>query len=180
MKYFFCTFSLVLISITSSFAQLRYEGRTKLPLNLQSPEFKIQARSYVFLIGIQRGKYTFLELGAEKHWTKVRLIHQRTYALGGNMEYNFGKNVLGYKISAWTKVGRLNFTYGVNLCYFTDFDHSRYGAGPAIGFRLLGFHLINGYNFTFGNSELVNYNKLYITLRYNFPLDKKIRFRKSK
>jgi hypothetical protein len=31
--------------------------------------------------------------------------------------------------------------------YGTDFDKSRYGIGPSIGFRLLGFHLVNGYNF---------------------------------
>lgn len=163
------------------FSQLSYHSNDKIsPLSINVPDFKVATRSYVMLLGIQRGKYTFLELGAEKHWKKVKLVHPRTYALGATMEYNFGNNVLGYKVSGWTKVGRVNLTYGFNLCYLTNFDGDRFGLGPAIGFRLLGFHLINGYNFTWGDSRFANFNKLYITLRYNFPLEKKIKIKKKK
>lgn len=149
------------------------------PLSLHHADFKIYSRSYGAIVGMQRGKYTFVEFGVEKHWTKLRLVKQRTYSLGANMEYNFKYNVLGYKISAWTKVGRINLTYGLNLCYLTNFDGSRYGGGPAIGFRLIGLHFVNGYNFTFGSSEVANFNTLYVSLRYYFPLEKKFKFKKK-
>lgn len=95
------------------------------------------------------------------------------------MEYNFKHNVLGYKFGGWMKKGRINFTYGVNLCYFTDFEGHRLGGGPAIGFRLIGFHLVNGYNFTFGSHELEHFNRLYVSIRYYIPLENKIKFKKK-
>jgi hypothetical protein len=160
-------------------AQLKFNSPKIDPLTLHHPDLKVYTRTYGAIVGLQRGKYTFVEFGVEKHWTKLKLVKQRTFSLGANMEYNFKYNVLGYKISAWTKVGRINLTYGLNLCYLTDFNGSRYGVGPAIGFRLLGFHFINGYNFTVGD-EMPHFNTLYVTLRYYFPLEKKIRFKKKK
>jgi hypothetical protein len=79
------------------------------------------------------------------------------------------------------KRGRINFTYGANLAYFNDFhSHSRYGINPAVGFRLMGFHLINGYNILAGNKEEFNkVNTLYITLRYYFPLENKFEWDKK-
>lgn len=172
-------FLFILSSFTTLKAQLALKKPAIDPFSLNYPALKVYTRSYGALIGVQRGKYTFIELGAEKHWTKVRLVKQKTYSLGATMEYNFKNNVIGYKVSGWTKVGRINLTYGINLCYFTNFNESRYGAGPAIGFRLLGFHFINGYNFTFGAKDFNEFNKLYISLRYFFPLEKKIKFRKK-
>lgn len=186
MKNFCKLFSLtVLLLFISSFAfaQLSFQPKVKpalSPLHITLPDFKISAKSYGMLLGVQRGKFTFLELGVERHWSKVKLIKPKTYSLGANMEYNFGNNVLGYKLSGWMKIGRVNLTYGANICYYTNFDQNRIGLGPAIGFRLLGFHLVNGYNFTVGSDEFKEFNTLYVSLRYFFPLDKKIRFRKSK
>jgi hypothetical protein len=74
----------------------------------------------------------------------------------------------------WMKHGRVNLTYGGNLLYYSDFRGlHRYGIGPAVGFRLAGFHLINGYNFLGGDKELEGVNTLYITLRYYFPVENK-------
>lgn len=144
------------------------------------PRLKVTSRGYGALIGIQKGKYGFFELGAEYHWRKIKLKNPTIFSFGGNMEYNFKYNVIGYKLSWWMKKGRINLTYGLNLCYFTNFEEQRFGGGPAIGFRLLGFHLINGYNFTVGSPEFTNFNNLYITLRYYFPLENKIKFKKRK
>ena len=44
---------------------------------------------------------------------------------------------------------------------------------PAIGFRLAGFHLINGFNILAGDSELEGPNTLYLSLRYYFPVRNK-------
>jgi hypothetical protein len=142
--------------------------------------FKIYSRSYGLLIGIQKGKYTFLELGVEQHWRKIKLIKPRLTSVGLNMEYNFKYNVLGYKAAVWTKRGRVDLTYGLAACYFTDFDRSRYGFAPMIGFRLLGFHLVNGYNIIFDKGDFNRVNPLFISLRYFISTDTKIRFRRKK
>ena len=172
-------FLVFLVHSTSVKAQSPFQKDQLNALSIGRPNFKVYTRSYGSILGFQRGKFTYFELGAEKHWTKVKLIKQKTYSLGANLEYNFKYNTIGYKVSGWMKVGRINLTYGVNLCYFTNFNESRFGGGPAVGFRLLGFHFINGYNFTTGSEELNTFNKLYVTIRYFFPLEKKIKFRKK-
>jgi hypothetical protein len=148
----------------------------------KSPEagqFKLYQRNYGALIGVQRGKYTFFELGAEHHWRTISLKNPRIYAVGANMEYNFRYNTLGYKATFWHKRGRINLTYGANLAYYTDFDRNRYGAGPVIGFRLLGFHLTNGYTFLAGDRKMNKVNPLYISLRYYFPIENKFKWVKT-
>lgn len=147
----------------------------------QGAKARLWQRNYGMIAGIQRGKYTFLELGGEIHWRKISLFNPRLYAATANAEYNFGHNVIGYKAGLWMKRGRINLTYGLNASYITDFTNHQFGGGPAIGFRLLGFHLVNGYNFlTKSKSETVSHpNKLYVSLRYYFPLDNKFNWIKS-
>lgn len=140
---------------------------------LRLPKYVATKRSFGMIGGIERGNITFLELGVEAHWKKIRLVNARTMAANANMEYNFGNNILGYNAAGWMKHGRVNLTYGVNFIYTTDFENTRYGMGPQIGFRLLGLHLVNGYNFLLGDEELENVNKFYVGLRYYFPLEKK-------
>jgi hypothetical protein len=140
---------------------------------IRLPKYVATKNTYGMIAGIERGQYTFMELGAEKHWKKIRLVHARTVGANANLEYNFGNNILGYNAAAWVKTGRVDLTYGVNLNYITDFEISRYGLGPQIGFRLLGLHFVNGYNFLLGNKELTQVNKFYVGLRYYFPLRSK-------
>jgi hypothetical protein len=142
-----------------------------------SPELfsaKLRQRNFGAILGVQRGKYTFFEFGAEHHWRTISLKNPRIYALSANAAYNFGHNVLGYNTTFWMKQGRVNLTYGLNAAYFTDFTHARYGGGPVVGFRLLGFHLNTGYNFLAGNNTegqgLTKVNPLYISMRYYFPV----------
>jgi len=135
---------------------------------------KLHQRNRGAVLGIQRGRYTSFELGAEAHWRKLSISKSRVTGATATMEYNPFNNVIGYKAGMWTKQGRVNLTYGGNLVFFNDFKgKSRYGLGPAIGFRLAGFHLINGYNFLAGNKELTKVNTLYLSLRYFFPVDNK-------
>jgi hypothetical protein len=144
------------------------------------PHYVVTKNSVGFIGGIERGKYTFLELGIERHWKKFKLRKAPTIAINANLEYNFTYNVLGYNAAAWVKVGRVNLTYGCNLNYITDFDRTRLGLGPQIGFRLLGFHLVNGYNFFFmGDSSVKANNTFYLGVRYYFPLDAKTRMRNT-
>lgn len=146
---------------------------------IQSSGAKLYQRNHGMLVGLQRGKYTTIEFGGEIHWRKISLNKPRILATTANMEYNFADNIIGYKAGVWFKRGRINLTYGANLVYFTDFDKNKYGIGPSIGFRLLGFHLVNGYNFLTGDKELEKVNTLYIALRYYFPLDNAFRWEKK-
>lgn len=133
---------------------------------------KLFQRNQGAIIGIQKGASTAIELGGEAHWRKMSLFNPHIIGASTNLEYNIGDHVLGYKAGAWMKRGRVNLTYGGNLVYFTDFEgHNCYGIGPAVGFRLAGFHLINGYNFLAGDEELEGANTLHMTLRYYFSRD---------
>lgn len=135
---------------------------------------KLYQRNYGAIVGLQRGNITSLELGAEMHWRKIAFRKPAITGATANLEYNFGHHVLGYKVGMWQKTGRVNLTYGGNLVYFTNFKGlQRYGLGPAVGFRFAGFHLINGYNLLLGDKEFKDVNKLYMTLRYYFPVDNK-------
>ena len=158
---------------------------------LAAPPRKLFQRNTGMILGWQRGRYSAIELGVEAHWRKISLAKPHIIGASGNMEYNFGNNVLGYKAGVWMKRGRINLTYGANFSYFTNFKEGhRFGAGPSVGFRLLGFHLINGFNILtadkFANSENpVAANSLYVTLRYYFPVqnrfvwDRQTRLRKK-
>lgn len=147
---------------------------------IDQSQIKIFTRSYGMIIGLQKGKYTFIELGGEVHWRKILALKPRLWAITANMEYNFNENILGYKLTFFAKRGRINFTYGANAVYYTDFESSKLGLGPAIGFKLLGFHLINGFNIFIGNKEMSGANTLYLTLRYFIPIRSKVRIEKSK
>ena len=126
------------------------------------------------IIGLQRGAVTAIELGAEAHWRKLSLTNPTIIGATANLGYNFGHHTIGYQAGMWMKRGRVNLTYGGNLLYYSNFNGlHRYGIGPAVGFRLAGFHLINGYNFLAGDKELDGANTLYITLRYYFPVENK-------
>ncbi len=140
---------------------------------------KLFQRNSGMILGLQRGKYTALELGAEAHWRKISLLNPHIIGATANLEYNIADHVLGYKAGVWMKRGRINLTYGINVSYFTDFNnHQLFGGGPAVGFRFFGFHLINGYNFfAFDNSkpelQAMPVNNLYMSLRYYFPVENK-------
>lgn len=164
------------VSITC-FAQYLFAARQQVlagSTGFAADRKKLYQRNYGAILGIQRGSNTAVEMGGEMHWRKMALRKPRITGLSANLEYNFGNHVLGYKIGAWQKTGRVNLTYGGNVVYFTNFKGlQRYGVGPAVGFRLAGFHLINGYNILFGDKELDDVNTLYMSLRYYFPISNK-------
>ncbi|MBC7920107.1 MAG: hypothetical protein H7Z75_03370 [Ferruginibacter sp.] len=145
-----------------------------------APPVELYTRGYGAIVGVQQGRYTFLELGGEANWRTVTLSHPRTYGVGGNLEYNFGRGVLGWKAFGWVRPGRIDFSYGANLVYYTDFDRVRFGIGPSLGYKLLGFHLLAGANLLAGNRAMTSYNPFYFTIRYYAPIQKKTGFRRSK
>jgi hypothetical protein len=139
-------------------------------------ERKLYQRNTGAIVGLQKGNSTSIELGYEAHWRKISFRKPHVIGATTNLEYNFGDNVIGYKAGMWMKRGRVNLTYGANVSYFTDFKEGhRFGIGPSVGFRFVGLHLINGYNFlTKDNASEketpIEVNSLYMSLRYYFPV----------
>jgi hypothetical protein len=137
---------------------------------------KLYQRNIGAVIGLQRGKYTSLELGGEAHWRKISLLKPHIVGATANLSYNPGRNILGYHAGVWMKRGHINLTYGADINYFTDFNNRQAIAiGPSAGFRLFGFHLVNGFNFIARNSSKsveapLPVNTLYMTLRYYIPV----------
>ena len=175
MRKTFFIFSFLLFSFASGaqYAFRSFNGESRFSA-VSSPIPKLYQRNFGMVLGLQKGRSTFVELGGEMHWRKISLRKPRITGATVNMEYNFSNHVIGYKAGGWMKQGRINFTYGANLVYFTNFKGlERYGVNPAIGFRLAGFHLINGFNILAGDPELEGPNTLYLSLRYYFPLRNK-------
>ena len=49
--------------------------------------------------------------------------------------YNFKYKVLGYDAGYWIKPHRVGLTYGANLVFRTNFDQSKIGVAPVVGFK---------------------------------------------
>ncbi len=116
--------------------------------------------------GIQKGKYTIFELGVERQWKQIKLKSPSTHAAHFGFNYNFKYNVLGYDIGYWFKQNRLGFTYGATLCLRTDFDQTRFGIAPVVGYKLWQFHLQTGYHFLTRSTVFTETNGLFISLRF--------------
>lgn len=117
-------------------------------------------------IGLQRGKFTNLEGGYEFQWKKVKLVKPKTNSLHAGFSYNIPNNVIGYEVGFYNKTGRVNFTYGLNLDYYSDFTHSRIGIVPVIGYKLYGFHLQAGVNIMSPVTNFEEVNTLFLSLRF--------------
>ncbi len=101
---------------------------------------KLFQRNTGMIIGLQRGKYTSLELGGEAHWRKISFFKPHILGATANLAYNFGYNVLGYHAGMWMKHGRINLTYGADINYFTDFNNRQsFGIGAFYWFQALWF-----------------------------------------
>lgn len=118
-------------------------------------------------IGIQRGKYTVLELGVERQWKKIQLSTARTQGIHLGFNYNFWRNVLGYDIGYWSKPSRVGLTYGLNLVMRTDFDRTKIGFVPVLGYQFSILHLQTGYHFLAPSNKGFNMetNSYFVSLR---------------
>jgi hypothetical protein len=118
-------------------------------------------------IGIQRGKYTVLELGVERQWKKIQLSTARSQGIHLGFNYNFWRNVLGYDIGYWSKPSRVGLTYGLNLVLRTDFDRTKLGFVPVLGYQFSILHLQTGYHFLAPSNKGFNMetNSYFVSLR---------------
>ncbi|MFT7344197.1 MAG: hypothetical protein ACI9XP_000780 [Lentimonas sp.] len=127
---------------------------------------KIELKRSGPYLGLQKGMYNVAEFGAEKQWTRVKLIRPVTHAARLGFNYNFKRNVIGYDLGYWFKTGRLNLTYGANLVARSDFSKTQFGIAPNIGYKFLQFHLQTGYHFFGADTNPIETNTLYISLKW--------------
>lgn len=129
-------------------------------------DMDIYIRKAGFYIGYQRGKFDNAEIGFERQWKHVKLLHPKTFALHAGLNYNFINNTIGYEVGGYRKTGRMEFTYGANVLYYTDFTHNRIGFTPVIGYKLYGFHLQAGVNLLTPSPNFKDVNSFFLSLRF--------------
>lgn len=142
------------------------------------PEIKSVKNGILF--GLQMGKYTAFELGGEKQWKKIKLKEAETKALNAVFEYQFKSNTIGLKAGGWYKTGRLSFTYGGAVTFLSNFDYTRWGISPQIGYRILNFHGYLSYNITAGPKLYSEFNKLHVAVRFYLNKNREIEVEKKK
>lgn len=164
----------VVISITSVFAGDPPSKNNKVLM----PELNTVKTG--LLIGYQLGQYQGFELGMERQWKEIKLKKPFTFAISATGEYQLEANILGFKAGPWFKSGRADFTYGVQFVAFSDFIDTRIGFNPNIGFKIIGFHVIAGYNILVDESLFTEYNRLHLSIRYYVSKDREFKWKKKK
>lgn len=127
--------------------------------------------------GLQQGKYTVLEIGAERQWKVIRLSNAKTHAAHMGFNYNFKYNVLGYDVGYWWKPHRIGLTYGGNLFLRTNFDNTKVGFAPVIGFKMWLLHLQTGYHFMPRPKDFET-NTFFISLRIGIINDRDFKLKR--
>ena len=138
---------------------------------------KLYQSSRGILLGYERGRMDMLQVGYHYNWKKIRLKEPVIRATEAYLEYAPFNNVLAAKAEYWQRHGRLKFTYGGHLGYYTDFDAGSLGIGPSVGFRLLGVHGQLGYNLL--SNRAVDANRLYLRLSLFIPQHTKLSSKKG-
>lgn len=130
-------------------------------------------------LGLQQGKYMFLEIGAERIWKKLRLKKPFSQAVHMGFNYNVKHNVLGYDVGYWCRPHRFGLTYGANLFFRTDFDRGKIGVAPVLGYKVWFVHIQTGYNFMPRPSEFET-NTFFISLRASIINDRDVDIKRKK
>ncbi len=141
-------------------------------------QLKIKRYKYGVLLGIERGKYTFISLGGEFQYKKLKLNNAPTLSGLFLASYEFKNNLIDYTLGSWYKRGRTNLSYGINAHMISDFNHYKFGVSPSIGYKLLGFHVLTGYKFT-TQTYKIPHNNFYISIRYFLSQSRKTKIKKG-
>lgn len=128
-------------------------------------KIKIHVRKSGPYFGAQRGEYTIVEIGGQHIWKKIQLTTAKTHSVHMGFNYNFLHNVLGYDAGYFIKPTRIGLTYGASAVMRTDFDETRVGIAPVIGYQISLFHLQTGYHFLTKASHDIQTNSYFVSLR---------------
>lgn len=145
-------------------------------LAVKKPLLEVSVTKSGPYFGLQRGKYTVLEIGAERQWKKVRLKLPVTHAAHLGFNYNFKYNMLGYDMGYWYRPHRIGLTYGGNLFMRTNFDNTRVGIAPVIGYKIWLLHFQTGYHFMGRLPENFETNRFFVSLRIGIINDRDVDF----
>ncbi|MGZ5303623.1 MAG: hypothetical protein ACXWDO_05895, partial [Bacteroidia bacterium] len=127
--------------------QVAYINKIEIP--------KVVTNSYGIALGASQGNFTTIEAGFEKYWGRIRLSKPRTTAVSLMASINPFNDIGGITSHVWTRNSRFGLTYGVAGGYYSDFDSmSKVAVGPALGYRMLGIHLVLGYNLLLGDKAM--------------------------
>ena len=143
---------------------------------IKFPKIKLKKTGPYF--GYERGKIDVFEIGGEHQRKKIRLRNPITHGFHGGFNYNFKYHVMGFEAGYWYKESRVGLTFGGSLVLRTNFDQTRFGASPMLGFRLLGFHLQAGYHFLTKADPFTETNTFFIRLRFTLVNDRDIDIKK--
>jgi hypothetical protein len=131
----------------------------------------LQVRKTGPYFGLQQGRYLVLEIGGERQWKRIQLLTAETHAMHMGFNYNFRYKVLGYDVGYWWKPSRLGLTYGANLFLRSDFDRTKVGIAPLVGYKIWLVHLQTGYHFMPRANEFET-NTFFISLRLGIINDR--------
>jgi hypothetical protein len=160
-------------NINFSFSQyLQNSGLFKLP--------KVTSTKSGPYFGYQRGKYDVFELGGEIQFKKEKFKKPITNAFSFGTNYCIQENVLGFDARYWYQHARLGLTYGLFLSHRTNFNESRFGIAPALGFRLLQFHLQTGYTLYTPSETFQELNTFFIALKFTLINNRDIDVERNK
>lgn len=117
--------------------------------------------------GLQKGKFIIAELGGERQWKELQFRKPKTHAVNIGLNYDFTNNVLGYDLGYWYKSTNVGFTFGGSLLLRTDFNNTRIGFTPVIGYKIWQLHAQTGYQLL-SNKPATSFeaNNLFISLRF--------------
>ena len=163
----------LLLSVSSAYGQPDRLGifgeRNKKKINI------VKTGPY---FGLERGKYTNVEIGMERQWKRVRLREAETHAAHLGFNYNFRHNVLGYEMGYWYRPGRVSLTMGGSICFLTDFDETKIGFAPTIGYKIWRLHLQTGYKFMTTADFFDEHNRFFVSLRLGWVTDRDVKLPK--
>jgi len=142
----------------------------------------VSIKKYGPYFGLQKGKYLVPEVGVEGQYKKIRLSKTVTHAAHMGFNYNLKHNVLGYDVGYWNKPHRIGLTYGANLFLRTDFDRTKLGIAPVIGFKFWLLHFQTGYHFMTRPepTDIFRTNKFFVSLRVGIINERDVDIKRRK
>lgn len=135
---------------------------------------KIQSGPY---FGLQQGKNWVVELGYERRMKEIKFKNPTSNAFFLGANYDINTLVLGSDLGFWFRPSRIGFTWGGQLAFRTDFEDSKIGFSPTIGYKIWFLHANVGYYFYTSPKTTIPTNQLFLNLR--LVLSEKTKFKRN-
>lgn len=182
MNKYVSVIALVLLNFGAVSAQVNGNYSFGSLTDKKEPLLKVSVTKTGPYFGLQRGKYTVLEIGGERQWKKISLKDPHIHAVHTGFNYNFKHNILGFDAGYWYKPNHIGLTFGGNIVYRSNFDRSLLGIAPVVGFKFWLLHLQTGYHIMPKAPANFETNTLFVSLRIGIINDRDfdIEWRKKK